>query len=234
MAIAATAQIISQQSTTAVASFTTTAITVTAGNAVVATMSASAGSLQTAVTATDSKLDAFSHSVTKANAAGTLVCGIDVAPSLAGGSTTFTVTPNATGFCSISAQEYSGMAAAPKEATNSGEGSTTAVSPGAVNPASSGDLYVSCWTHDGTTIAFTFNASGEGWTQRSNLTNGANQPLGSQDIITSGSKTGSATLASAANWECCVGTFKAATIGSSFVYHRQTRPFPFLPGSPSR
>lgn len=211
MAIAYTGQIISLQSTAAVALFTTTAITVTAGNAVVVSMCAANN---TTITASDSKSDAYTNALTRSTAGGSI--GISVAPVLVGGSTTFTVTPGTNSFVSISAAEYSGMAtSAPAEATNQAGASSQNVSPGAVNPASSGDLYVAAWVHSGALDqTFTYNVSGEGWTARSNLTLTANEPLGSQDLVSSGSKTGSATLSGAANpaWNAVVATFKAAVV----------------------
>lgn len=202
------------QGTSSAASFTTTAMTTTGGNAIVSCMGTNGGAL-TSLNASDSIPNTYTNGViTKFISFGNVAIG--VARSITGGSTTFTVTPNAARFSSISAQEYSGFGSS-NEATNSGSASASAaVSPGAVNPASSNDLYVACWTHDGSVSqAFTFNVSGEGWNQRSNLTNTANSPLGSQDLVSSGSKTGSATLGTAANWEAAVATFTAAAAAAT-------------------
>lgn len=209
MAISQSLQLKEGQSTLAVASFTTTAMTVTAGNAAVACMSGSATGI-VSVTASDSLADAHSNSVSKVRGTGGQMVAIDVFPTLAGGSTTWTVTPDRNSFVSICVTEHSGMHATPKEGTNTGEAASQAVSPGAINPATASDLYVSCWTHDGSGSQ-TFTAGG-GATLRGNQTNTANQPLGSEDFVGSGSQTLSATLSGAANptWDAAVGTFKAA------------------------
>lgn len=223
-------QLKAEQSTSSVSSFTSSAMTVAGGNAIVACMSASTVSLSSLV-ASDSKSNPYSLAVFKAGSSSGATVSIYVAPTIAGGSTTYTVTPSSSCFVSISAQEYSGIRpTSPGEATNSaGPTSSTAVNPGAVSPASLGDLYVACWSHDGSANqAFTFNVSGEGWNQRSNLTNTTNMPLGSQDLVSSGSRTGSATLASSAQWVAAVATFKM--VPSAVGAH--ARPFPFRPGSP--
>lgn len=196
-----------EQSTSSVSSFTTTAMTVTGGNSIVACMSCN---VNNTLTASDSQVNSYHTAVTKS--ASVTSVAIAEATNIKPGSTTFTVTPGAAAFCSISAQEYSGMIyASPEEATNSaGPTNSTAVNPGAVNPSSLGDIYVACWTHDGSgNQSFTPNVSGEGWFLRGNLTNTANQPLGSQDLVSSGSRTGSATLSATANWVAAVATFRA-------------------------
>jgi hypothetical protein len=218
-----------EQSTSSVSSFTTTAMTVDAGNAIVACMSA-ARTATTSLVASDSNGDAFTLAIFKVGAPNGGAVSIYVAPVLAGGSTTFTVTPDASDFVSISAQEYSGMVrVSPSEATNSGGPTAgTTASPGAVNPASVNDLYVACWTHNGTTSQlFPTNPSGEGWILRSNLTNTANMPLGSQDLVASGSKTGNRTLSASATWVAAVATFKPL----ADAYRKKYRPFSTRPGA---
>lgn len=218
-----------EQSTSSVSSFTSTAMSVAAGNSIVACMCCNINTA-TSLVASDSKSNAY----TLAKLQSTINGGVSiyVAPLILGGSTTYTVTPSSAAFVSISAQEYSGMLTVnPGEATNgAGPTSSNNISPGAVNPASTNDLYVACWSHSGAASqTFTANLSGEGWTLRSNLTNTANQPLGSQDIVSSGSRTGSAGLGGAAAiWYAAVATFKS---GPTFV-SRGRRPFPFKPGSP--
>ena len=217
-------QLKAEQSTSSVSSFTTTAMTVTAGNGLVACM---CSSINGVIGASSSKGDSFSAVVSNLAAFGSVT--IAVARNAVGGSTTFTATPSGTAFCSISAQEYTSFGST-NEAVNSAQATgSTAVNPGAVNPASAGDLYVACWTHDGSVNqTFTFNVSGEGWQTRSNLTLTANMPLGSQDFYGSGSKTGSATLSAAANWEAAVGTFTSSVTAATKKFFR---PFPFKPSS---
>lgn len=218
MAIAFTGNIKAEQSTSSVTSFTSTAMTVTAGNGIVACM---CSSINNTLVASDSTVSTYNQAVIKQNTISVQTVAISVATGITGGSTTYKVTPGASAFCSISAQEYSGLASGnPSDATtNTGEAASTAVNPGAVNPPGTGDLYVAAWVHNGSVSqAFTFNVSGEGWNQRANLTNTANQPLGSQDFIGSGSKTGSATLGTSATWDAAVATFKAAAGATRVPY----------------
>lgn len=223
MAISQALQQKAEQGTSSAAFFTSTAMTVTAGNGLVACMCTNAN---TTLTATDSKSDAYTPAVTNSQIG--VTTGIAVAPIIAGGSTTFTVTPGVNGFSSICVTEHSGMATtSPGEATNSGQATSANINPGAVNPATANDLYVACWAHGGGTLTFTFNVSGEGWTQRSNLTNSVNEPLGSQDLVASGSKTGSATLSGSATHCECVATFKAA-VSTQVPYQPQTLRAPVM------
>ena len=212
MSFARTGQEISAQSTSSVTSFTTGSLTVTATNSAVACMSSSTTSATLDASSTPSSTWATSIVNSLANGSTSIARTV----SLAGGSTTFTVTPSAAQFVSIGVVEYTGMATTtPDEATNSATATSLNVNPGAVNPASTGDLYVACWTHNGAADqTFTFNVSGEGWTARANLTLTANQPLGSQDLINaSGSKTGSATISSGPPvWVAAVATYKAAPV----------------------
>jgi hypothetical protein len=212
-----------EQSTSSVASFTTSAMTVSSANAIVACTCGSVSTL-TSLVVSDSAGDAYSLAVFKAATPG-LGGSVSIysAPVLAGGSTTFTVTPNVNAFVSISAQEYSGMVtSSPGEATNNGTGTSTTTSPGAVNPATANDLYVACWSHNGSTSqTFPTNPSGEGWNLRSNLTNTTNQPLGSQDLVSSGSKTGNRTISASASWVSIVATFKAAAASTVFGWMYQ-------------
>src|SRR4051812_38540085 len=106
-----------EQSTSSVASFTTTAMTTGAGNSIVACMGTNGGSL-TSLNASDSKSDSYTNGVVTNFTANTNVA-IGWAKNITGGSTTFTATPNSARFCSISAQEY-GPLGASSEATNTG------------------------------------------------------------------------------------------------------------------
>lgn len=223
MGIVATANLRAEQSSSSVASFTTTAMTVTAGNAIVVSSCVNAN---TTIAITSTPADTYSQAVIKSSGITGQSVAIDANASITGGSTTWKITPGAAGFCSVGAQEYTGMktSAAIDTATNTGEGTSQAVDPGAVNPPNSNDLYVSAWTQNGSGNQ-TFTAGG-GFTLRANLTNTSFQPLGSEDLVASGSQDGSATLSGAANpgWDAVAATFIAATGGA-------TSPFP--PWSPS-
>lgn len=219
-----------EQSTSSVASFTSTSMTVTEGNAIVACMCAS---MNGTLTTTDNNGGKYTQSVIKNNATNAQSVSISSATGCRGGATTFTVTPQSSSFCSISAQEYSGLALVHPDdgTTNSGEATSLNVNPGAVNPPNLNDLYVAAWVHNGSASqTFTYNVSGEGWTARANLTNTTREPLGSQDFIGSGSKTGSATISSGPPvWDAVVATFRAG-IARTLDAHR---PAPFAPSATS-
>jgi hypothetical protein len=196
------------QSTTSVSSFTTSAMTVTAGNALA---SATSGNNADTTTTTDSKSNVYNReSVT----AGTgMQINLELATNAIAGATTFTGTPASSQFVGICVHEYSGVALAPVEANNGQTdpiGTSQTVTCGALNPPSLNDLYLSVWTHQGTANeSFTPAA---GWTLRANLTNTTNQPLGSEELIGSGSQVGSATLGGGGTplWACVGMALRAA------------------------
>lgn len=200
------------QSTSSVTSFTSAAITVTAGNALAVCSCDNVGwsNPSAGLSMTDSLGDLFAQAInwtsrfTRAQ--------WDLATGCTGGSTTVTVTSGVAAFVSLCAQEYSGVASSPIEEVNHGEGAGLAVDPGVLNPPSAGDVYLSTWTHDGVgNESFTAAAS---WTLRSNLTTTANMPLGSEEFIGSGSQTGTATLGGAAtpNWTAVAMALHAADV----------------------
>lgn len=218
-----------EQSTSSVASFTTTAMTVSPANSIVMCLSAS-DAANTAIVASDSAANPYALAVFKTGGVGAGNVSIYSAPVIAGGSTTFTGTPNTSAFVSISAQEYSQVVkSSPGDAVNSASGNGTQISPGAVTPSVAGCLYVACWTDgSGTSPTFPTQPSAEGWALRSNLTNTANMPLGSQDLINSGTKTGNRTMSAIAAWTAAVATFRLAP----FITPPRCRPFPYATGSP--
>lgn len=225
-------QQVAEQSSSAVTSFTTSAMTVTAGNAVVLCVVANTPTGNTVVS--DSLGNRYDAANTQLTAATRL--SIFRATQIKGGSTTYTVVPGASAFCTVSAQEYSGMSVNPIDAYASATAVSGTASPGAVNPASSNALYVACGTHDSGTVTFTFNASGEGWAQRANLTDATKMPLWSQDLASaSGSKTGSATMGGSVTWASCVATFapyvEAGSGGGPFDDRYRFRPSQFSSGT---
>lgn len=198
-----------EQSTTSVTSFTTSAMTVTAGDALVVATSANG---IPAITISDSKGDVFATEVSFPSYSG--IVQWDFSSSAVGGSTTFTVTADASWFLSIAVQEYSGVASAPLEGNAQDFGSSQIPNPGPLNPASVGDLYLSAWSHDGSgNETFT---PGPGWTLRANLTNTANAPLGTEEFIGSGSQVGKATLSGSATprWICVAMALRAADVAA--------------------
>lgn len=226
-------QQVAEQSPSSVASYTTSgALVVTQGNAIVICMSSNGTGAGTLV-ATDSQGNVYTPVVTRAATSG--VVAIAIAVGVKGGSTTFTVTPNASQVLGICAQEYAGVSTAVSvvDGTNSATNTGTLVGSVPVSPSSRNDLYVACWTHDGSVNqTFGFNASLEGWTARSNLTNTALMPLGSQDLISGGPRTGSATLSVSATHMFTVAAFRMLPLTYTRV---PGRPFPYRPGSqPSR
>jgi hypothetical protein len=201
-----------EQSSVAVSSFTSSSMTVTAGNAIVQDMSGNATGINT-LTASDDKVDTFKTAAWKHQTGGTPndLVTIAWAVNIVGGSTAFKVTPDVSAVVSLCAKEYSGLSAT-TETSAGAEASSSTISPGAVTAPTPNSLYVAAWTHDGSlSQTFTFNLSGQGWTARSNLTSTTLQPLGSQDIIGTGSKTGSAgVVGGSVLWDACVATFPPA------------------------
>lgn len=197
------------QSTSSVASLTTSAITVAAGNALAV---CSSENYPATIIVTDSKGDSFNTASTNIES-GIQGAQVDIATGAVGGSTTVTITPQFTAFLGICVQEYSGVADAPIESASSAwESSSSVVLPPAVDPPSLGDLYLSAWTHNGA-VNQTFTPN-SGWTLRSNLTNTANMPLGSAELIGSGPQIGSATLSAAATWSVAVMALRAADVAA--------------------
>lgn len=194
-------------------SLTTSAMTVTAGHALAVCSCDNVGVSPTAgLTITDSQADIYGTQAE--HASGASRAQWDLATNVAGGSTTWTVTSGISGFLAICAQEYSGTALAPVEAIGATGGTNQTPNPGSLLPPSIGDLYLSAWTHGGSASeTFTPNT---GWTLRSNLTNTANMPLGSEELIGSGLQVGSATLsgASVPYWDCVAMALRAADVAA--------------------
>src|SRR4051812_17716372 len=94
-----------EQSTTNVTSFTTSAMTVTAGNAVA--VASCANNYAVTLTITDSVGDAFARQIDADESISQRVQW-DLATNVVGGSTTFTVTSSLSKFLSIAVHEYSG------------------------------------------------------------------------------------------------------------------------------
>lgn len=206
-----------EQSTTSVASFTTSAMTVTAGNALV---SGTSVNLNTPMVTTDSRGDVFAPQIDEETpSSGGLVerVQLDVAFGAVGGSTTFTVTPTSPGFVSIGVLEFSGAASSVETESHGryGTGQIDQIcNPGPIEPPSAGDLYLSAWTHSGVGSE-TFTPAA-GWTLRANLTNTANMPLGSASFIGSGLQTGTCTLSGSAApvWDAVVLAIRAADVSA--------------------
>lgn len=200
------------QSTTSVSSFTTAAMTVTAGNTLAAASSANIGD-PTTQAVSDSQGDVFTAQI-KSSSSADQSAQWDVADAAVGGSTTFTVTVSSGSvFLSLGVHEYSGVAEAGVESTTRGDGADSSPTPGVLAPPSAGDLYLSAWTHSGT-LSQTFTPN-SGWTLRANLTNTANMPLGAEQLIGSGSQTGSVTLVGgAATWDIAALALRAADVGA--------------------
>lgn len=220
-----------EQSTSSVSSFTTTtSMNVGVSNAIVMCIAGSIVSLSSLV-ASDSQGNAYILARFAAGSPSAGSLSIYVAPRVAGGATFFTATPNISSFVTICAQEYSGLQnITPTEVTgqNAASSVSSIVAP-AMTPPSDNDLYISCWTHDGSASqTCTFDATGEGWQARSNLSNTANQPLFSQDLVASGTKKGSFTGGTPATyaWLVLGATFRAADMTRA----HPTRPFAYKPG----
>lgn len=203
-----------EQSTSSVSSFTTSPLTVTAGHTLVVASSANKSGPGINLVITDSVGDAFATAViSEVTPTGQRVQW-DVADGVAGGSMTATVTMTGdTGVLSIAVQEYSGATAA-VETTSTGQASDHAPSCGDLVPPSAGDLYLMACTHNGSANE-TFTAGG-GFTRRSNLTLTANMPLGTEELITSGLQTGSATYggAGAVSWNAAGLTIRSADVSA--------------------
>lgn len=203
------------QSTSSVSSLTTSAMTVTAGNAIAsATCANGDGSTVPSLATTDSKSDVYLIQVTRDEEV-FMIVQWEIATNIVGGSTTFTVTPSYARFVSIVAHEYSGVALAPIEGVAQGWSFGSQLpNPGPLAPVSAGDLFLSAWTHGGG-INETFTPN-TGWTLRGNLTPTANMPLGTEELIGSGTQTGSATLsgAGAPAWACAAMALRAADVAA--------------------
>lgn len=203
------------QSTSSVSSLTTTSMTVTAGNELVSATcgSTNVSSVPPDLATTDSKSDLFVKEVTRqSDQFGAIQ--LEFSSGAVGGATTFTVTPNFSTFISIAVKEYSGVADYPVESSVNAQGFGQLFSPGALLPPSVGDLYISAWTHAGSGSQ-TFTAA-SGWTLRSNLTNTANMPLGSEDFIGSGSQVGSCSISGGTDvsWGCVAIALRAADVAA--------------------
>jgi hypothetical protein len=198
------------QSTSSVSSLTTSAMTVTAGNALVAASSAN-GSV--GLVTTDSQGDVFAIEVASVSPFLQIV-QYELATGAAGGSTTWTLTPSASAFVSLAVQEYAGMAVSPVDTVGHGQGAGSTPTPGSLDPVPAGDAYVSAWTHDGGANQ-TFTPA-PGWTLRSTLTLTANMPLGTEELIGSGPQEGRVTLGAPApaTWDCVAMALRAADVAA--------------------
>lgn len=199
-----------EHSTSLVASFTTSVLTVTASDALAVCLVAWSSHPLTAST-TDSQSDGFSTEISELDNVAQLVQW-DLATDTVGGSTTVTVTPSESAYITICVQEYSGVALAPVEAVVHAYAPVSAdVNPGTLTPPSAGDLYLSAWTHSGSANeTFTPNPA---WTLRSNqFQNTSSMPLGSEDVIGSGPQIGSATISSVTAWVCVGMALRAGDI----------------------
>lgn len=203
-----------EQSTSSVSSFTTSSMTVTAGHTLVVASSANKSGAGINLAITDSVGDAFATAViSEVEPSGQRVQW-DVSDGVAGGSMTATVTMTGdTGVLSIAVHDYSGATAA-VQTTSAGQASDHAPSCGELLPPSAGDLYVMACTHNGSANE-TFTA-GSGFTRRANLTLTANMPLGTEDLVSSGSQIGSATYggAGAVSWNAAGLTIRAADVSA--------------------
>lgn len=203
-----------EQSTTNVASFTTSAFTVTAGDTLVVASCANKSGPGINLAITDSVGDAFATAVISEVTPSGQRVQWDTTASSAGGSMTATVTMTGdTGFLSIAVHDYSGGTGA-VETSNTGQASDHAPSCGALSPPSASDLYVMACTHNGSANE-TFTAGG-GFTRRANLTLTANMPLGTEEFITSGLQIGSATYggAGAVSWNAAGVTVRAGDVSA--------------------
>lgn len=194
-------------STSSVSSFAASAMTVTAGNAIVVCMAANTVG-GTSLLASDNLRNSYITAIYKFDVTAGIASCIGRSIRVLGGSTTVTATPNAASFISLSAQEYTGMADGLGPTSQNVQTSAN-MSPLAVTPVWPA-IYVCCWTHNGgANQSFTYNISAEGWYGRANLTATADEPLGSQDLLSSGTRTGSATIVGpAATFVAVVATFQ--------------------------
>jgi hypothetical protein len=130
---------------------------------------------------------------------------------------TFTLTPSATSYCSITIAEYSltGGTSVSVDGYATAHGSGTAVSVGAITTTGSSDL-VACVVSDPNTTSHT---AGTGWTRQVNLINGSDEPGAYEDQqnVAAGSYTGTWTIGTSP-WSAVVCGFTVTSAGGASPY----------------